>query len=70
TLQAVLDRAPQLQRLHIDHPPNGVPASIRLITQFPRLEELKITGDANLDDSAFASIGRLKRLKTLNMSLP
>ncbi|MAG92229.1 MAG: hypothetical protein CMJ48_00545 [Planctomycetaceae bacterium] len=71
TLAAVLKHAPNLRRLDVHHPDNGVPVkSIELLTKFTKLEELRFTGDANLDDDAFSIFGKLDRLKSLRMKLP
>ena len=71
TLAAVLKHAPNLRSLDLYHPDNGVPLkSIELLTKFPKLEDLRFTGDANLDDEAFAALGKLDRLKSLRMKFP
>lgn len=69
-LAAVLKNAPAIRKLELHHPANGVPAAMSLLLKFRMLEELQFTGDANLDDKGFATLGKLIWLKSLNMSLP
>jgi hypothetical protein len=69
-LAAIFANAPNIKTLILYHPDNGVPVSIGVLLEFPKLKHLQITGDANLDDQAFAVVGKLKRLKSLKMRLP
>ena len=70
-LAAVLWRAPNIRLLDLYHPDNGVPAeAIQLLVKFRKLRELRITGDANLDKKAFATIGKLDKLESLRLKLP
>jgi len=45
-------------------------SAIHLLTKFPKLRDLRITGDANLDEKAFAVLGELEELKSLRLKLP
>ena len=63
--------APGIRLLDVYHPDNGVPVeAVKLLVKFTKLTELRITGDANLDDHAFATIGKLTKLETLRLKLP
>ena len=71
TLAAVLKHAPNLRSLDLFHPGNGLPLkNIELLTKFPKLEDLRFTGDASLDNDAFVALGKLDRLQSLFMRLP
>ena len=70
TLTAVLKHAPNLRNLDLIHPGNGTPLkNIELLAKFPKLENLRFTGDAGLNDDSFAALGKLDRLKSLRMHL-
>lgn len=69
-LAAVLKQAPNIRSLELHHPGNKIPLkSLRLLSEFPKLETLRFTGDPFLSDEKFAVLGKLNRLKTLSMSL-
>ena len=70
TLTAVLKHAPNLRSLDLIHPGNGTPLkNIEFLAKFPKLENLRFSGDANLNDEAFAALGKLDRLKSLRLHL-
>ena len=70
TLTAVLKHQPNLHNLDLVHPGNGVPLKVlELLAKFPKLENLRFSGDADMNDDAFAALGKLDRLKSLRMHL-
>ena len=70
-LASVWQHARNIETLHLDHPANGLPESaIQWLAKFPKLRDLRITGDANLDEKAFAVLGELEELKSLRLKLP
>ena len=71
TLVTVLEKAPNVRQLEINHPAHKMPLeSVKLLASFKKLEELYFHGDPFLNDEKFKELGKLHRLKTLKMSLP
>lgn len=70
-LAALVKRVPRLEALVFEHPGNKVhPRTIALLEAFKDLRALTLTGDMFLYDEEFASLGRLKKLRSLRMALP
>ena len=70
-LAVVLRHAPNIHTLHFDHPANRLPeAAIHLLSKFAKLRDLRITGDARLDDATVSAIGELSNLESLQFKLP
>jgi len=71
TLETVFKRAPHLRWLEIHHPGHKMPLkSFKLLAKFKNLEQVYFSGDPFMSDEKFAELGKLHRLKTLNISLP
>ena len=71
TLETVLEKAPNIRSLIINHPGHKMPLeSIKLLASFKKLEEFHFHGDPFLSDDKFKELGKLHRLKSLKMALP
>jgi hypothetical protein len=70
-LRKVVERAPGIETLVLSHPGNDLdPEALPLLLKLPSLTSLTMAGDAFLYDDEFATLGKLTRLKTLNLHLP
>tara|TARA_B100000809_G_scaffold156196_1_gene153527 strand:+ start:2035 stop:2385 length:351 start_codon:yes stop_codon:yes gene_type:complete len=71
TLQKVLEKAPNIRSLVVNHPGNKMPLeSIQLLARFKKLEKFHLHGDPFLSDDKFKELGKLHHLKSLKMALP
>ena len=70
TLTTVLEKAPNLHSLVVNHPGHKMPLeSFKLLASFKKLEELNLRGDPFLSDEKFKELGKLHRLKSIKMEL-